>query len=136
MIASDAETTTDNLKLLPTCNDSLIMGFPLIDAGGAAKRVEWRLWPTSRSPASLRSWGRFRRPTTKGREPLAGIAFRGLAAAVGSQFLTAVPNEGTSHAASGRARVFEPGASRAISGQWISHDGCSAMPNVGAKAPT
>ena len=114
MIASDAETTTDNLKFLPTCTDSLIMVFPLIDAGGAAKRVEWRLWPTSRSPASLRSWGRLFRPTTKGREPLAGIAFRGLAAAAGSQFLTAVLNEGTAHSGAAGVRVFEPGERLAI----------------------
>ena len=37
---------------------------------------------------------------------------------------------GSSHAAAGSVRVFEPGASRAIYRRWSGHDGCSAMPNV------
>ena len=39
-------------------------------------------------------------------------------------------NEGTSHAAAGSVRVFEPGESLAIHGRWSSHGGCFAMPNV------
>ena len=134
MIATLVGTSMDNLKLLPTCNDSLIMVFPLIDAGGAAKRVDWRFWPTSRSLASLRSWGRSLRSTVAVATRIRGLPFRGLAAAGGSQFLTAVPNEGTSHAAAGRVLVFEPGASRAIHRRFVRHGVCFARPNVRAEA--
>jgi len=43
-----------------------------------------------------------------------GIAYRGLTAAVGSQFLTTSVGDATSHSDPARVRAFEPGASRAI----------------------
>ncbi len=129
MIARVAETDADNLKFLPICNDSLIMGFALICAGGAATGFwGWRLLVTPRA-RRFRGDGSF--TYVSGCDPLTGIAFRGLAAAVGSQFLP-VPNEGTSHAAAGSVRALELGESRAIQGRWSSHGGCSAMPNVDA----
>lgn len=39
MVAIAAETVTVNFRRLPTCNVSLIMGFPLIVTGGAASLV-------------------------------------------------------------------------------------------------
>jgi hypothetical protein len=128
VIASVAETDADNLKFLPICNDSLIMGFALICAGGAATGFwGWRLSVTPRA-RRFRGDGSF--TYVSGCDPLTGIAFRGLSAAEGSQFLQ-VPSEGTSHAAAGSVRVLGPGESRAIHWQWSSHGGRSAMPNVG-----
>ena len=106
MIANEADTTMDNLKFLPTCNDSLIMAFPLICAGGAATGFwGWRLLVT---PSARRFRGDGSFTYGCGCDPLPGIASRGLAAAAGSQFLTAVPSEGTSHSSAGSVRVFEP----------------------------
>ena len=41
-----------------------------------------------------------------------------------------IQNDGAVHAAAGRVCVLEPGASRAIHGQWHDDEGCSAMHNV------
>ena len=115
MIANEADTTMDNLKFLPTCNDSLIIGVPLICAGGAATGFwGWRLWPVSRSPAGTLPRGRFLRPTPRVAHPWWGLPLRGLLAAVGSQFLIACLNESTARSGSAGVRAFEPGASRAI----------------------
>ena len=112
MIARVAETDTDNLKFLPICNDSLIMGFPLICAGGAATGFwGWRLLVTPRA-RRFRGDGSF--TYVSGCDPLTGTAHRGLPAAVGSQFFTVAPRDGASHSGAGSVRVFEPGASRAI----------------------
>ena len=121
MIANEADTTMDNLKFLPTCNDSLIMVRPLIDADGAANWLDWRLWPASRSLRNFRSAVQSFRPTPGVATPWRGLHVRGLMARDCSQFLT-VPNEGTSRAALGRVRVFEPGASREFHWCWAEHD--------------
>ena len=73
----------------------------------------WRYEVSGLSVAPL-----FRLTTRGSASP--GTAHRGLAAAVGSLFLTAVPNEGTAHSGAAGVRVFELGVSRAIYGQW--HD--------------
>ena len=113
MIANEADTTMDNLKFLPTCSDSLIMVSSIDLCWRARHRVMGlAFFGSSQSPAF--PWGWF---STDGSDSYSqpGIAHRGLAAADGSQFLPA-PNEGTSHAAAGRVRVFELGFSRAIHG--------------------
>ena len=115
MIARVAETDADNLKFLPICNDSLIMGFPLICAGGAATGFwGWRLLVTPRA-RRCRGDGSF--TYVSGCDPLTGTAYRGLTAAVGSQFFTNASHAGAPHSAAGSVRVLEPGASRAIHGR-------------------
>ena len=85
MIASVAETDTDNLKFLPTCNDSLTMDSSIDLCWRRRQLVEgWRLWVTPRA-RRFRLGGSVTR--SSGCEPLLGTACRGLAAAAGSQFL-------------------------------------------------
>jgi hypothetical protein len=114
VIANEADTTMDNLKFLPTCSDSLIMGFSIDLCWRARHRVMGlAFFGSSQSPAF--PWGWF---STDGCDSYSqpGIAHRGLVAAVGSQFFTA-PNHGASHSGEAGVRVFEPGASRAINGR-------------------
>lgn len=97
MIANEADITMDNLKFLPTCNVSLIMGFPLICAGGAATGFwGWRLLA---SPRARRCRGDGSFAYGSGCDPLPGTAIRGLAAADGSQFLTHARTTGATHLA-------------------------------------
>jgi hypothetical protein len=129
VIATLVGTAMDNLKLLPTCNDSLTMVFPLIDADGAANWLDWRLVATARAR-------RFRGDGSvayiNGCDPLMGITHRGLAAAVGSQFLTRAPNEGATRSAAGMVRAVKPNANWAIEERCAIHSACVAWPNVRA----
>jgi hypothetical protein len=58
-----------------------------------------------------------------------GLPVRGLAAAVGFQFFTAVPSKGTAHSAPGRVRVFEPRLGVAIQRRDGFLHGWPARPN-------
>ena len=130
MIASVADTTTDNLKFLPTCTVSLIMDLSIDLRWRRRQLVKgWRLWWLARSRRNFRGdgWATY----GHGCDPRPGIAHRGLAAAVGSQFLTRVPHEGRPHSGAAGVRVFEPGDSRAIHQACCAvHDWCSARSNV------
>ena len=115
MIANEADTTMDNLKLLPTCTVSLIMDVSIDLCWLRSQLVEgWRLWPTSRSLAGPCPAGRSFRPTPGVATPWRGIPFRRLSVGVGSQSLTKVLIDGTSHSGAAGVRVLAPGASRAI----------------------
>ena len=115
MIASVADTTTDNLKFLPTCTVSLIMDLSIDLCWLRSQLVEgWLLWRLPRTTRQKCCGDAGRVAYGCGCDPHPGIAHCGLAAAVGSQFLTDSPRRRASHSGPAGVRVFEPGASRAI----------------------
>ncbi len=135
MSKSEAETTMVTVTLMPLPTWTAIctfMGFPIWVQSQHRCSTACTGWPCFCGVRGERPCGGASFPHDGALAGAPGIAFRGLAAAVGSQFIP-VPNEGTSHSAFGRVRVFEPGESRAIHRRWSSHGGCSAMPNAKAQ---
>ena len=123
MSTSVVDTTIDTvaLKFLPTWTAiCTFMGVPIWVQSQHRCATAIGRWPCFRGARGWRPFGGASFPHNGALAGAPGTAHRGLAAAVGSLFLTAVPNEGTAHSGAAGVRVLEPGVSRAIHGQW--HD--------------